>query len=71
MSRTRQTKFNESAELLVFSIYSIVHAGYILHELGIYKDVTLLWIGYPEVHRYFNLSTKLFYLFQVNFFLYN
>lgn len=68
LSKTRQTKFNESAQLLVFSAYSVAHAGYILYELSIYKDVTLLWSGYPEAHKYFNLSTKLFYLFQVKYF---
>ncbi|KAH7729387.1 translocating chain-associating membrane protein [Aphelenchoides avenae] len=64
-SKTRLSKFNESGHLLAFSLYSAGHAGYILHELGLHKDFTQLWIGYPEIHRYMTLSIKLFYLLQI------
>lgn len=39
LSKTRQVKFNESGHLAVFSIYSMIHAGVILNELAIHKDL--------------------------------
>ncbi|KAI1706289.1 TLC domain-containing protein [Ditylenchus destructor] len=67
LSKTRQTKSNESGQLFVFSTYSLIHAGYILHEMGLHKDFTLLWNGYPEAHRHITLSTKLFFIFQISY----
>lgn len=67
MSRTRLAKFSESAHLAPFAIYSIVHAGYILNELGVSRDITMLWSGYPEAHRYMPLNYKLFFLLQLSF----
>nr|CAD2207136.1 unnamed protein product [Meloidogyne enterolobii] len=30
---------------------------------------TRIWTGYPELHRHFSLSTKLYYIFQISFWL--
>jgi hypothetical protein len=65
MSRVRLARFSESAQLAPFALYSLAHAGYILHELGVHKDFSLLWVGYPEAHRYFLLNHKLFFILQV------
>ncbi|CAK5098857.1 unnamed protein product [Meloidogyne enterolobii] len=69
LSKTRQVKFNESGHTAVFSIYSICHAISILNEMEIHKDLTRIWTGYPELHRHFSLSTKLYYIFQISFWL--
>jgi translocating chain-associated membrane protein 1 len=69
LSKTRMAKFNESGHLFAFSVYSAAHAGYILHELGLHKDFTQLWIGYPDVHRYLPLNMKIFYLLQISYWL--
>jgi translocating chain-associated membrane protein 1 len=67
MSRSRLARFSESAQLAPFSLYSLGHAGYILYEMGLQKDFSLLWVGYPEAHRYFSLSYKLFFILQISF----
>lgn len=67
LSKTRQTKANESGQLFFFSFYSLCHVGHILHEMGLHKDFTLLWTGYPEAHRHITLSTKLFFIFQISY----
>uniref|UniRef100_A0A183CE94 TRAM1 domain-containing protein n=1 Tax=Globodera pallida TaxID=36090 RepID=A0A183CE94_GLOPA len=64
LSKTRMVKFNESGHLAVFSIYSLIHACIILSDLAIHKDLTRIWAGYPELHRHFPLSSKLFFIFQ-------
>jgi|UniRef100_A0A914DER9 translocating chain-associated membrane protein 1 len=69
LSKTRMSKFNESGHLFAFCAYSAGHAGYILHEMGIHKDVTQLWIGYPDVHRYLPLTVKIFFILQITYWL--
>ncbi|KAI6223579.1 TLC domain-containing protein [Aphelenchoides fujianensis] len=69
MSRSRLTRFSESAQLAPFALYSAGHALYILHEMGVHKDFSLLWAGYPEAHRFFPLNYKLFFIFQISFWL--
>jgi hypothetical protein len=65
MSRSRLTRFSESAQLAPFSLYSLGHAVYILHELGVHRDFSMLWVGYPDAHRYFPLNYKLFFILPV------
>lgn len=65
LSKTRMSKFNESGHLFAFCAYSAAHAGYILHEMGMHKDVTQFWVGYPDVHRYLPLTVKIFFILQV------
>jgi len=69
MSRSRLARFSESAQLAPFALYSLGHAGYILYELGVHKDFSLLWAGYPEAHRYVLLNYKLFFILQISFWL--
>ncbi|VDN57384.1 unnamed protein product [Dracunculus medinensis] len=65
LSKTKMSKFAESGQLFVFSLYSAIHSGYILHELRVHTDLTKLWIGYPEVHRYLTLQLKFFFILQI------
>ncbi|KPP66476.1 translocating chain-associated membrane protein 2-like [Scleropages formosus] len=63
LSKSKNTKFNESGQLCVFhsvsaawSLYILVTEGYILH-------LSSLWENYPHVHLRFQV--KFFYLFQL------
>jgi translocating chain-associated membrane protein 1 len=69
MSKTRMSKFNESGQLAFFGLYSFIHSGMILYELGIHKDITSIWNGYPEVHRYMNMSTKFYFIIHIAYWL--
>lgn len=69
LSRTKQVKFNESGQLFLWSLYSVVHTVMILNDLSIHKNMWQLWSGYPEAHRIFPLSIKLFYIFQISYWL--
>lgn len=65
LSKTKMSKFAESGQLAVFALYSAAHAGYVLHDLRVHTDLTKLWVGYPEIHRYLTLHAKLFFIFQM------
>ncbi|KAE9553895.1 hypothetical protein FO519_002884 [Halicephalobus sp. NKZ332] len=65
MSKARMSKFNESGQLAVFAVYSIIHAGSLLHELGVHKDLTVLWLGYPDTHIYMDISTKFYFILHI------
>lgn len=69
MSKVRMSKFNESGQLAFFAIYSAIHAGTILHDLGVDKDITILWQGYPDIHRYMSISFKLYFIFHISYWL--
>ncbi|VDN33988.1 unnamed protein product [Gongylonema pulchrum] len=44
-------------------------ASYIMHDLRMHIDLTKLWIGYPEIHRHMTLHLKLFFIFQIAYWL--
>ncbi|VIO87405.1 Uncharacterized protein BM_BM2339 [Brugia malayi] len=69
LSKTKMNKFAESGQLFVFTLYSVMHSGYIMHDLRLHLDLTKLWIGYPEVHRHMTLHLKLFFIFQIAYWL--
>jgi translocating chain-associated membrane protein 1 len=69
MSKTRMSKFNESGQLAFFGLYSFIHSGTILYELGIHKDITGVWNGYPDIHRYMNMSTKFYFILHIAYWL--
>lgn len=67
MSRVRLARFCESSHLAPISAISFAAAVYNLYELGLHKDFSLLWQGYPDTHRYLTLYSKLFFIGQVSF----
>uniref|UniRef100_A0A7E4VYU2 TLC domain-containing protein n=1 Tax=Panagrellus redivivus TaxID=6233 RepID=A0A7E4VYU2_PANRE len=69
MSKTRMSKFDESGQLAAFGFYSALHAGYLIYELAIYKDITSLWVGYPDTHRYMTFNVKYFFLLHIAYWL--
>lgn len=69
MSKARMSKFNESGQLAFFGIYSAIHAGTILHEMGVHKDITMLWLGYPDSHLYMSINVKIYFLLHISYWL--
>jgi len=69
MSRARLTRFSESSQLAPFALYSLGHAAFLLYELGVHKNFSLLWVGYPESHRFFSMSYKMFFILQISYWL--
>ncbi|CAI2350030.1 unnamed protein product [Caenorhabditis sp. 36 PRJEB53466] len=73
LSKVSTFKFGESFHLLFFAAYSIGHAGYIISErpedfLDV-KSSFRIWSGYPVEHRVMSISYKLFYIFQISYWL--
>jgi len=65
LSKTKNSKFNESGHLAFFALYSVGHAFYILNQANFMADIPSLWSNYPAAHREMNLMTKLFFLVQL------
>ncbi|PAV78368.1 hypothetical protein WR25_04821 [Diploscapter pachys] len=70
LSKAKQYKFTESCHLLVFALYSICHAVYIIEDfLSTHVDIKKIWLGYPEEHKYMSEPMKLFFIFQIAYWL--
>jgi len=67
LSKTKTSKFHESGQLFVFCCYSMAHSAYILYDMAMHRDISMLWTGYP--HRWMTLHTKIFFLVQIAFWL--
>ncbi|CAD6195420.1 unnamed protein product [Caenorhabditis auriculariae] len=70
LSKASNFKFTESGHMLAFSIYSVAHALHILQEyVQGYGDFKRIWIGYPEEHRWMSSGYKMFFIFQISYWL--
>ncbi|CAI5448995.1 unnamed protein product [Caenorhabditis angaria] len=70
LSKVSTFKFTESGHTLVFAIYSIVHASQLVQEIFVgLNDFKKIWIGYPDDHRFMSASYKLFFIFQIAYWL--
>uniref|UniRef100_A0A1I7RHU2 TLC domain-containing protein n=2 Tax=Bursaphelenchus xylophilus TaxID=6326 RepID=A0A1I7RHU2_BURXY len=67
MSRSRLARFAESAHLGPIAALACGFAAYNLYEIGVHKNFSLLWQGYPSEHRYLSLNFKLFFLIQISY----
>ncbi|KAJ8356678.1 hypothetical protein SKAU_G00194720 [Synaphobranchus kaupii] len=67
LSKSKNTKFNESGQLCVFYLVSSVWSLYLLLSEGYLLNLSSLWENYPHVHLRFQM--KFFYLFQLAFWL--
>jgi len=65
LSKTKNSKFNESGHLAIFALYSVAHAFYILNQANFLADLPSMYTNYPAGHREMNLMTKLFFLIQL------
>uniref|UniRef100_A0AAZ3QI56 TLC domain-containing protein n=1 Tax=Oncorhynchus tshawytscha TaxID=74940 RepID=A0AAZ3QI56_ONCTS len=67
LSKSKNTKFNESGQLCVFHLVSSVWSFYILITEGYLFHPSSLWENYPHVHLRFQV--KFFYLTQLAYWL--
>uniref|UniRef100_A0A674E364 Translocation associated membrane protein 2 n=1 Tax=Salmo trutta TaxID=8032 RepID=A0A674E364_SALTR len=67
LSKSKNTKFNESGQLCVFHLVSSVWSLYILITEGYLFHPSSLWENYPHVHLRFQV--KFFYLTQLAYWL--
>uniref|UniRef100_A0A674MFV4 Translocation associated membrane protein 2 n=1 Tax=Takifugu rubripes TaxID=31033 RepID=A0A674MFV4_TAKRU len=67
LSKSKNTKFNESGQLCVFHLVSSVWSFYILITEGYILHPSSLWENYPHVHLRFQV--KFFYLTQLAYWL--
>lgn len=75
----KTTKFTESGHQVIFALYSVVHAAYVIMEFVQHhsdlkryyyfyiflKNYYRIWLGYPDEHKYMSLNMKLFALIQI------
>jgi translocating chain-associated membrane protein 1 len=62
LSKSKNSKFNESGQLIVFNAVSMIWALDIVVKGNWLADLSLLWIGYP--YNTLSFSTKFFYIIQ-------
>lgn len=67
LSKSKNTKFNESGQLCVFHLVSSVWSFYVLLTEGYLLHPSSLWENYPHVHLRFQV--KFFYLTQMAYWL--
>uniref|UniRef100_A0A5S6R5V2 ABC transporter domain-containing protein n=1 Tax=Trichuris muris TaxID=70415 RepID=A0A5S6R5V2_TRIMR len=65
LSKTKTVKFNESGQMILFSVVSVLYAGYIINNHGYLSQVSNMWNGYPETHRILPFETKVFFILQI------
>jgi len=69
LSKTKTAKFNESGQLVVFALVSAGFAGYVISQEDYLANIPLLWQDYPSAHRAMPFLLKLFYIFQIAYWL--
>ncbi|KAH9511217.1 Translocating chain-associated membrane protein [Dermatophagoides farinae] len=69
LSKTKHSKFNESGQLLVFFLLSIVWAGEILRREGFLLPLQRLWQDYPERHVEMPYINKYYFIVQIAYWL--
>lgn len=62
LSKSKNSKFNESGQLIVFNAISMIWALDIVVKGNWLADISLLWIEYP--YNTLSFSTKFFYIIQ-------
>ncbi|XP_022173779.1 translocating chain-associated membrane protein 1 [Myzus persicae] len=62
LSKSKNSKFNESGQLIVFNAVSMIWALDIVVKGNWLADLSSLWIGYP--YSALSFSTKFFYIIQ-------
>ncbi|CAF0763895.1 unnamed protein product [Didymodactylos carnosus] len=70
LSKTKNSKFYESGQLLLFYVISVLWSLMIMNDEGYFKSgLSYLWIDYPYVGM--TLMTKLYFLIQISYWLHN
>ncbi|XP_006991763.1 translocating chain-associated membrane protein 2 isoform X2 [Peromyscus maniculatus bairdii] len=69
LSKAKHSKFNESGQLVVFHLSSVVWCLYLLVTEGYLTNLRSLWEDYP--HVYLSFQVKFFYLCQLAYWLHS
>ncbi|KRZ14586.1 Translocating chain-associated membrane protein 1-like 1, partial [Trichinella zimbabwensis] len=69
LSKTKMVKFNESGQMVFFSLASVIYAGYIISQYGLFTSISSLWDKYPSAHMIMPLHLKLFFILQIAYWL--
>ena len=67
LSKIKHSKFNESGQLLVFYLISIVWSVEVIRRERLYSSLTGLWTSYPHLQMPF--LYKAFFIFQISYWL--
>ncbi|XP_059484465.1 translocating chain-associated membrane protein 1 [Neocloeon triangulifer] len=67
LSKSKQSKFNESGQLLFFYVISFLWAGDIMFRENLLLNLSSLWLNYPHNSMVFTL--KFFYIIQIAYWL--
>lgn len=65
LSKIKHSKFNESGQLLVFYLVSVVWAGEIIRRDSLFISISQLWLGYPHIHLTY--LVKFFMIVQLSY----
>ncbi|KAK4291523.1 hypothetical protein Pmani_035652 [Petrolisthes manimaculis] len=69
LSKTKHSKFNESGQLLIFTVVSAAWGFNILVKDDLLLDITTLWTDYPGSHAQMSFMLKFFFIIQMSYWL--
>jgi len=67
LSKVKQSKFNESGQLLMFYLTAIIWGGDVILREGLLTNISALWKDYPVIHMTFLF--KFFFIIQISYWL--
>lgn len=67
LSKVKHSKFNESGQLLVFYITSVLWGGDVIFKENFLMNISSLWEGYPHTNMVFMF--KFFFIIQIAYWL--
>ena len=69
LSKIKHSKFNESGQLLIFYLFSVLWGGEVIRREGYLWSISKLWIDYPFHHM--SYLCKLYFIVQIAYWLHN
>jgi len=69
LSKVKHSKFNESGQLFVFYLISLIWGGDIIIREGYLTNISKLWQDYPESHSQMTFMFKFYFIIQLSYWL--
>ncbi|XP_076437685.1 translocating chain-associated membrane protein 1-like 1 [Babylonia areolata] len=69
LSKVKHSKFNESGQLVVFYMASVLWGADIIMREGYVTGISQLWEGYPQDHATLPFIVKFFFIIQIAYWL--
>ncbi|XP_018021443.1 translocating chain-associated membrane protein 1 isoform X2 [Hyalella azteca] len=69
LSKTRNSKFNEYGQLLLFALFSVAWGLHILFRDDSFTGLSSLWANYPEDHTKLSFRLKFYFIIQIAYWL--